>query len=109
VHPVQLYALAMAVVGFAGALWLRRKRTFSGQVALFVLGFYSIARMAVEDPFRVDSSPEVLGPVTLGHMAAFSIAAASVGIYLSRKSRAEKEGKKMRLWEGGPWTPKAEK
>lgn len=106
VHPVQLYALVMALIGFAGALWLRSKRAFSGQVALFVLAFFSVARMAVEDPFRVDSSPEVLGPVKLGHMAAFSIAAVSIGIYLSRRSRAEKDGKAMRLWEGGPWTPK---
>jgi phosphatidylglycerol:prolipoprotein diacylglycerol transferase len=108
VHPVQLYALLMALVGFGAALWIRAKRTFSGQTALFVLGFYSVARMAVEDPFRVDSSPEVLGPVTIGHVAAFSIAAASIAIYVSRKGRAQKDPTVMRLWTGGPWTPKQE-
>ncbi len=108
VHPVQLYALALAVVGAGTAFWLRARRTFSGQTALFVLGFYSVARMAVEDPFRVDSSPEVLGPVTLGHLAAFSIAAVSIWVYVSRRGRARKDPEALRLWEGGPWTPKPE-
>lgn len=108
VHPTQLYALVLAVIGLGVALRLRAKRLFSGQVALFVLAFYSVARMAVEDPFRVDSSPEVLGPVTLGQSAAFFIAAVSVGLYLSRKKRATEDPKALRYWRGGPWTPKEE-
>jgi phosphatidylglycerol:prolipoprotein diacylglycerol transferase len=108
VHPTQLYAIALAVVGLLVAAVVRRRRTFSGQVGLWCLGWYVVARMAIEDPFRVDASEPIFGPLRLGQAAALVLAFAVAAVYASRSRAAKQHPDRHRQWTGGAWSPKVE-
>ncbi|MCR9163610.1 MAG: prolipoprotein diacylglyceryl transferase [Nannocystaceae bacterium] len=68
VHPVQLYAAALGVVGVGLCLWVRRRKTFDGQVFLSFGMFYLVARSFVEEPLRADAPAGVLGPLNTGQV-----------------------------------------
>jgi phosphatidylglycerol:prolipoprotein diacylglycerol transferase len=57
-HPLQLYFVVAALLIAAGALWLRRHKTYDGQVGLVALFFYSVSAAAIE-PFRADHAGRV--------------------------------------------------
>lgn len=107
VHPVQLYGASAALVGVALAAALRRRRTFSGQVATFLLAFHVVARLAFEDPFRAAASPESLAAMPVRHLGAAAIVVAALVLYLTRRARARAEPGRLEQWKGGPWTPSA--
>ncbi|MEZ4381456.1 MAG: prolipoprotein diacylglyceryl transferase [Nannocystaceae bacterium] len=88
VHPVQLYAAAMGVVILAIAVVVRRRRRYVGQVAVATLAAFILARWGLEDPLRFDASPEVSGPLRLGHLSALGllVVLAAVGGMLRRRS-----------------------
>ena len=104
VHPVQLYTAGVAVLGFGLALWLRSRRRASGVVAAFVLGWYGLVRMVVEDAFRTDPSPILAGRVTLGQASAAVLAVVAFALAASRLRLAASSPKRARQWEGGPWS-----
>lgn len=70
VHPVQLYAAALGVVGVVLCVWVRRRKTFDGQVFLSFAMFYVAARSFVEEPLRADAPAGVLGPLNTGQVGA---------------------------------------
>ena len=108
VHPSQLYAAAAAAVGLVIALVIRSRRQYSGQVALFVLGFYGIVRYVIEDPFRYDATPEVLGPISLAQATGAVLVAMVISAHVSRLRKLADDPSSMVQWTGGPWTPGAE-
>lgn len=108
VHPSQLYAAVAAAVGTVIALVIRSRRQYSGQVALFVLGFYGIVRYVVEDPFRYDATPEVLGPLSLAQITGAVLVAIVIATHVSRLRKAAEDPGSMVQWMGGPWTPGAD-
>ncbi|MCA9690228.1 MAG: prolipoprotein diacylglyceryl transferase [Myxococcales bacterium] len=103
VHPTQLYAAGMAVITLLVALWLRRRRRFSGQVFFAVFGLYVIARMIVEEPLRYDAVPDLLGPLRTSMVSALGLCLILAIAYQLRDSRARRED--LQQWRGGPWTP----
>ncbi len=107
VHPSQLYAACAAAIGVGLTILVRQRRTYSGQVALFTLGFYGVVRYAIEDPFRYDSTPEIAGPITLGHVTAVVIVAVVTITHFGRVAKLA-EDPTIVQWTGGPWTPGAE-
>lgn len=108
VHPVQLYGLAGLTVVLVALLWLRAHRSFSGQMAMLALVGYAAVRMVVEDSFRVEHSPEVLGPVRLGLLAFLALAALASAVYLARSRQATAAADGLAYWRGGPWEDLAE-
>lgn len=67
IWPAQLFASALGFFGFALALWLERKPTFSGFTFWLVFCYYSIDRFIV-DQFRYYEAPQILatlGPITI--------------------------------------------
>ena len=108
VHPVQLYgAVAFFCAAGVCAVW-RSHRRFSGQIACFALTAFVAVRMLLEDPFRADRSPEVLGPVRLGHATAAVFIAIAAIIYLRRARLERTHPGSLRRFEGGRWSPKRE-
>jgi phosphatidylglycerol---prolipoprotein diacylglyceryl transferase len=105
VHPSQLYAASAAAVGAVLSFVLRAKRRYSGQVALFVIGFYGVVRYVIEDPFRYDATPEVLGPLSLGQITGAVLVAVVVATHISRRNRVAEDPSSLVQWTGGPWTP----
>lgn len=104
VHPVQLYGLVALLVGLGVVSWLRHNRRFSGQVAIAALIVFVAVRMIVEDPFRVDHSPEVWGPLRLGLLSALAMCAAAGALLYVRGRQAEADDGGLREWEGGAWS-----
>ena len=80
VHPVQLYAAALALAALGLALWLRPRRRYAGQVALAVLAFYIVARLGIEDPLRFDGTEPVWGALRRGHVAALGLLGVIAGV-----------------------------
>jgi phosphatidylglycerol:prolipoprotein diacylglycerol transferase len=105
VHPSQLYAAAAALVGAGLTGVVRARRRYSGQVALFALGFYGVVRYAIEDGFRYDSTPELAGPVTLAHAAAVVIVTVIAIAHFGRLAKLAEDPASVVQWTGGPWTP----
>lgn len=60
-HPAQIYAFLLGILLFAGLLYLRKRKTFEGEVMLVCLGLMGAARMFL-DFFRgdVDASASIL-------------------------------------------------
>ncbi len=105
VHPSQLYAAVAALLGFAITFVIRSRRRYSGQVALFALGYYAIVRYLVEDPFRYDGTPTIAGPVTLGQVAAIAIVIVVALTHFTRLAKVAESPSELAQWTGGPWTP----
>ncbi len=107
VHPSQLYGAALGLAGLALCVWLRRRRVFSGQVFLGFAIYWLLARALVEEWFRADAVPGVLGPFAPGQVAAILLAAALAVVYRTRLLRARRGDASVVQWTGGRWTPKA--
>jgi phosphatidylglycerol:prolipoprotein diacylglycerol transferase len=108
VHPSQLYAACAAAVGAVIALVIRGRRQYSGQVALFVLGFYGLVRYVIEDPFRYDATPELVGPVSLAQVTGVVLVAIVIATHVSRLRKVAEDPSGLVQWMGGPWTPGAD-
>lgn len=108
VHPSQLYAATAAAVGAVMSFVVRSRRRYSGQVALFAIGFYGIVRYVVEDPFRYDATPEVLGPLSLGQITGLVLVAVVIATHVSRLNKLAENPASVIQWTGGPWTPGVE-
>jgi phosphatidylglycerol:prolipoprotein diacylglycerol transferase len=108
VHPSQLYAAATAAVAAGLSFVVRARRQYSGQVALFALASFAVVRYLVEDPFRYDMTPEVLGPLTLGQVTALVVVVIVVVAHFMRVEKALEDPASNKQWLGGPWTPGAE-
>jgi prolipoprotein diacylglyceryltransferase len=105
VHPTQLYALVLALVGLGVTVYLRRIRSFSGQAGVFAFAWFVVSRMGIVDPFRFDGAPAVIGPITSGQISAAVLATCAGVLYFVRRGAAAKRPEAYRQWEGGPWTP----
>jgi phosphatidylglycerol:prolipoprotein diacylglycerol transferase len=108
VHPSQLYAASAAAVGAVLCFVLRARRRYSGQVALFAIGFYGVVRYVIEDPFRYDATPEVVGPLSLGQITGIVLIAVVAATHVSRLNKLVEDPTAMVQWMGGPWTPSVE-
>jgi phosphatidylglycerol:prolipoprotein diacylglycerol transferase len=108
VHPVQLYAAGLALLGVALALFLRRRRRFSGQVFFGVMALYVVARMVIEDPLRYDASDPAAYGLRMGQISALGLLLVLFAAYQQRAARAAKDlddgGAGLRQWLGGPWS-----
>jgi phosphatidylglycerol:prolipoprotein diacylglycerol transferase len=104
VHPTQLYVATFAVLLFAVVSRLRRRRSFSGQAVLTVVGAHVAFAVLVERPLRADTGPVAMGPAqVLGLLLAGALAV----VYVTRLRRARAEPGALQLWNGGPWSPTA--
>jgi phosphatidylglycerol:prolipoprotein diacylglycerol transferase len=97
-HPVQLYESALSIAIFAALVWLRRHRSFRGQIVLAYLALYSAARFTLEH-WRDDPRGDVLGLTTLTGLstsqlisAACGLAALALLVLFHRRSREGGEG-----------------
>lgn len=105
VHPVQAYEAAVAAIAVIVALRLRRSRVYTGQLMCWVLGVF-VAGRALLEPLRHDASPEVLGPIRLAQLSGLGLVVVlAIAAAVQRSKAAETPGG-LRLWEGGPWSPK---
>lgn len=93
VHPVQLYAAALGVLGVALCVWVRRRKTFDGQVFLSFAMFYLAVRSFVEEPLRADAPTGVLGPLNTGQVGAILMLGVFAVVYrlLERRTLSKPE------------------
>lgn len=70
VHPVQIYAAVLGLLGLVLCVWVRSRRRFEGQVFLSFGMFYLVVRAFVEEPLRADAPAGVLGPLNTGQVGA---------------------------------------
>jgi prolipoprotein diacylglyceryltransferase len=108
VHPAQLYALVGALAALALALWLRRRRSFSGQVFLATVAFVLTVLALAEEWFRADATPGAVVGLNPAQLVSLGVAAILVGVYRARGKKAAADPAKYRPWEGGPWSPSDE-
>ena len=103
VHPVQLYAAVLGVLGFGLCLWIRKRQRFEGQVFLGFGLFFVAVRAFIEEPLRADAPAGVLGPLNSGQVGAVVMMVVLGVVYgvLRRRGRVReakraKAGKKTR-------------
>lgn len=106
VHPVQLYAAALGVLGLVLCVWVRGRRRFEGQVFLSFGMFYLAARAFVEEPLRADAPAAVLGPLNTGQAGAAAMLMVLAVVYAvlqrrgiqapSKKPQRSRSAKKKR-------------
>lgn len=97
VHPVQAYEALLAVVMLAVALWLRRRRRYSGQVFFAAMAVFVVGR-ALLDPLRHDATPELFGPLRLAQISGLGLL---LVLWIASRVAA---GTGLRAWEGGAWS-----
>ncbi len=105
VHPVQGYEAGLALVTLLTAIWVRKRRVYSGQVFFAAMAVFVLGR-ALLDPLRHDAAPEVLGPLRLSLVAGLGLV---LVLWISSRVQAGRAATTpggLRLWEGGPWSPK---
>ena len=68
--------------------------------------YWLLARTMVEEWFRADAVPGVLGPLSAGQLVAIVLAAGLLAVYRARDAKARQEPDALALWRGGPWSPK---
>lgn len=107
VHPVQLYVAATCALALVVGLVVRRRRSASGQVFLAVAAVFLLGRAVLFEPLRFGASPEVLGGLRLQQLSGLGLLVAIVVAARMLKAQAAGRPGGMRLWEGGPWSPKA--
>lgn len=107
VHPVQLYLAATCALALAIGLWVRRRRSWSGQAFLAVSAVFLVGRAVLLEPLRYGASPQVFGPLRLQQISGLGLllAIAIAASMFARRAQRREDG--MRWWEGGPWSPKA--
>lgn len=106
VHPIQAYEAVVAAVALAAALRLRRTRAYSGQLFFWVIGLF-VAGRALLEPLRHDASPEVFGPLRLAQVSGLGLVLVLALAAAVQRGKAADTAGGLRLWEGGPWSPKA--
>lgn len=107
VHPVQLYTALFGLLALVVAVWLRRRRRFSGQVFLAVLALFLLGRAVLLEPLRFGASPPVLGPLRLAQVSGLGLLVVIGAAHWLLAGRAASRPDGMRFWEGGPWSPRA--
>jgi prolipoprotein diacylglyceryltransferase len=105
VHPVQAYEAVVAAIAVGVALRLRRTRVYSGQLFFWVIGVF-VAGRALLEPLRHDASPEVFGPLRLAQISGLGLVLVLAIAAAVQRGKAALPGG-LRLWEGGPWSPKS--
>ncbi len=100
VHPVQGYEATLALLTLLVALWVRRRRRYSGQVFFAAMAVF-VAGRALLDPLRHDASPEVFGPLRLAQISGLGLL---LVLWIASRVAA---GAGLRAWEGGPWSKPA--
>ena len=108
VHPVQLYAAALGVVALALCVWVRKRRTFDGQVFLSFAGFYVAVRAFVEEPLRADAPAGVLGPLNTGQVGAVAMLVV-LGVVYGVLQRRGAKGGRVRTAKPGAKRPRKKK
>ena len=106
VHPVQLYAAGVGMLGLLLCVWVRSRRRFEGQVFLSFGMFYLAARAFLEEPLRADAPAGVLGPLNTGQVGAVAMLGVLAVVYavlqrrgtqaVSKKTQSSRPGKKKR-------------
>lgn len=106
VHPVQIYAAVLGLLGLVLCVWVRSRRRFEGQVFLSFGMFYLVARAFVEEPMRADAPAGVLGPLNTGQVGAGVMLGVLAVVYAvlqrrgtpsnSKKPKPTRSGKKKR-------------
>ncbi|MBV1859722.1 MAG: prolipoprotein diacylglyceryl transferase [Nannocystaceae bacterium] len=81
VHPVQLYAAALGLLGLVLCVWVRTRRQFEGQVFLSFGMFYLVVRAFAEEPLRADAPAGVLGPLNTGQVGAAAMLVVLAVVY----------------------------
>jgi phosphatidylglycerol:prolipoprotein diacylglycerol transferase len=109
VHPTQLYALAIAGAVLGVGLWLRKRRSFSGQAFLGTAIAYLVGRAFVEEQFRADAGAATLGPLSALQAGALVLVAALGTVLWARARMARLRPAAYRQWEGGRWSPEPER
>lgn len=105
VHPVQAYEAVVAVIAVVVALRLRRTRAYTGQLFFWVMGAF-VGGRALLEPLRHDASPEVFGPVRLAQISGLGLVLVLMIAAAVQRGKAADTPGGLRLWEGGPWSPK---
>jgi len=105
VHPVQAYEAVLALIMLSVALWIRKRRRYSGQVFFVTMAVF-VAGRALLDPLRHDAAPEVLGPLRLSQLSGLGLLLVLWIASRVQAGRAAETSGGLRLWEGGPWSPK---
>ncbi len=105
VHPAPVYGLGLAAVGLGVCVWLRKRRTFSGQVFLGFAIYWLLARTVIEDWFRADHEAGVFGPLAAGQLSALVLVAVLIPVYRAWAAKGETDRAAVVHWKGGPWTP----
>lgn len=92
-HPTFLYESLWDLAVFAFLMWYWPRRRFSGEVALFYLGLYSVGRFFVEG-LRTDSL--MLGPIRVAQLVSVLLIVLTLfGVWYGRK-RVAATAKKTR-------------
>ena len=105
VHPVQAYEAVVALIAVMVALRLRRARTYTGQLFCWVMGVFIVGRVLL-DPLGHAASPEVYGALRLAQISGLGLVAVLAITAAVQRSKAADTKGGLRLWEGGPWSPK---
>ncbi|MCA9656007.1 MAG: prolipoprotein diacylglyceryl transferase [Myxococcales bacterium] len=106
VHPTQIYGMLLAGVTLAVALWLRKHRSFSGQVVLGTGIAHLVGRALIEDWFRADAGPAMAGPLSSGQLSAVVLIVALGVVMWARARLSARSPAAYRPWEGGRWSPR---
>jgi len=93
VHPTQLYESFLALAGFVLILLFYKKKGFSGEAFLWVLGYYAIIRFFLET-MRIDTPRDLfLGSFSLSQAIGLIALPVIIGAIIFGRVRAQRAAK----------------
>jgi phosphatidylglycerol---prolipoprotein diacylglyceryl transferase len=102
VHPTQIYESINGLVLLGLVMLVRRYRRWSGQTFVAWTMGYAVLRYYVE-VLRADEQRGTIGPLSTSQFIGVVTFLVGAALAVWLRSRANKEGAAMRLWENGQW------
>jgi len=101
VHPTQVYEMLAGLFIFAVMMYVRKVRTFSGQVFVaWVLG-YGILRSIIE-AYRDDDDRGFVGPLSTSQFIGVISSLLAIGLLIKLIQMYRRDPASLRLWEQPP-------
>lgn len=101
VHPTQIYESLVGFALFGFLMWMRARRTFSGQVFLcWVIG-YGILRPLIE-LLRADDQRGTVGPLSTSQFIGVTCVALGTALLVALLAKRRRDPTSLRYWEQQP-------
>lgn len=98
VHPTQIYEALVGLFLFGLLMWIRKRRTFSGQVFIAWVVGYGVLRPLIE-VLRADDQRGNVGPLSTSQFIGITAVILGLALLMALLHKHRRDPGSLRLWE----------